>query len=87
MKEHKMDVFETKQVKFMLKCLIKWQLESVENVKGQYFGIQASQFVVNYLHDLGMFVKAHNLDISDEEWERLYMECSEEARKEFLEDK
>lgn len=86
MKEHKMNDFETKQIKFMLKNLIRWQLESVENVKEQYFGIQAGQFVVNYLHDLGMFVKSHNLNITDEEWQKLYVECSDKARTEFLEE-
>ena len=84
MKQHKPDDFESKQINYMLKCLIKWQLESVENIKEQYFGIQASQFVTLYIHDLGVFIKSHNLDITEEEWQDFYIKASDEARKDFL---
>lgn len=84
MKQHKPDDFESKQISFMLRAIIKWQLESVQNIKEQYFGIQASQFMTSNIHDLGLFIKAHNLDIDPDEWEDFYIKASDEARKEFF---
>ena len=82
----KIQDWKMKQIKRYLKNAIKWQLESMENLKNQYFVITAGQFATGYTSDLGMFLARSGIEFEDEEWEKLYMECSEEARKDFLEE-
>ena len=85
MKKRKPNEFDKKMINNYLENLIKWQLESAKNIQEQYFGIQASSFVVTYVHDLGMYVMSNNLDIDPDEWEDMYIKASDKARKEFFE--
>lgn len=76
---------ELNQIKLFLEYICKWHLESAKNIQEQYFGIQASQFVTNYIHELSVFMNRNNLEIDDDEWVKLYMEASDKARKDFFE--
>ena len=74
--------FERKHVVQMIAELTKWQLETAENIHNQYFGLRPLTIQINLMQDLALFIAKFN--IPQDEWEKMYIEGADKARKEFL---
>lgn len=83
----KMTELDKKYILTLLEHIVRWQLESVQNIKENYLNIQPAMFEITNIHDLSVFIKANKIDIEPEEWEHLYIVASDKARTKFLEDK
>ena len=60
-----------------------WQMEADQNMReGKYFSIHAVSVMLGYLHDISM--TCAQVDVEGE-WDSIYQEASEKARKEFME--
>ena len=79
---HKASEFQQKYIKQMLENIIKWQLELSQNIQEQYLGIRPATCIINLMHDLALYIR--NIDIDPDEWEDMYVEASDKARKEFF---
>lgn len=67
-----------------VRSYLYWQMESDQNMReGQYFSIHAVSVMLNYIHDIAML--CDKIDYAEEEWNSIYQDASEKARKEFME--
>lgn len=62
--------------------LIKWHLETIDNIKEKYLSVRPLTCQMNLLHDLAVYTK--DLDIDPDEWEDIYIIAGERARKEYF---
>ena len=74
--------YEKKYIINELCDLIKWHLETIENIREKYLSVRPLTCEMNLLHDLAVYTK--NLDIDPDEWEDLYVEAADKARKEYF---
>ena len=81
----KMNELQKKYIIQMLENLIKWHLETIDNIKEQYLGIRSLTCEINLMHDLAMYIR--NIDIDPDEWEDMYIIAGEKARKEYFNQK
>jgi len=66
----------------MMEELIKWHLETMDNIKEQYLSVRPLTVEINLIHDLEVYIR--NIDIDPDEWEDLYIIAGERARKEYF---
>lgn len=66
----------------MMEELIKWHLETMDNIKEQYLSVRPLTVEINLVHDLEVYIR--NIDIDPDEWEDLYIIAGERARKEYF---
>lgn len=68
-----------------VKNYLYWQMEAEENIRNGDFVMFPLTCLTVHLHDASMIHA--RLDLTDEEWGKIYQEASELARKEYLGDK
>lgn len=79
----KMTNFDREMLVKNVKSYLYWQMEADQNMReGQYFSMHAVSVMLGYLHDIAM--TCAQVDVEGE-WDSIYQEASERARKEFME--
>ena len=80
--KQKMNDLQKKYIIQMMEELIKWHLETMDNIKEQYLSVRPLTVEINLIHDLEVYIR--NIDIDPDEWEDLYIIAGERARKEYF---
>jgi len=80
--KQKMTDLQKKYIIQMMEELIKWHLETMDNIKEQYLSVRPLTVEINLIHDLEVYIR--NIDIDPDEWEDLYIIAGERARKEYF---
>lgn len=79
------DEFREKQIKELLSQYLYWQMEMMDNIlEGRPENIYPAMLEVEKLHEISLIYKDMKETVN---WEKIYTEASEKARKQYFDEK
>ena len=67
----KINEYQKKYIIRSLTDLIRWHLETFDNVKEKYLSVRPLTCQMNIMHDLAIYIK--NINIEEQEWKDIFI--------------